>query len=92
MHLLLLLLNLLHDLREVVRRRRLHWGVGDVGLQVVQRQLLADGQQVPVVDVRRRGRVVSTAKAHRGLVVNHLLERVALEVGQLRPVIRDERY
>lgn len=50
--LLLLLLDLRHNLGEIVRRRRLHRRERDIGLKVIQSQLLTDGQQVPVVDVQ----------------------------------------
>src|SRR4030095_8190565 len=43
------LLELLHDLRQVVARRILKGGELDVGLELPEPQRLPDGQQVPVV-------------------------------------------
>ena len=47
------LLELLHDLIQVVARRILKRRELLVGLELLQPQHLADGQQVPVVDVSR---------------------------------------
>src|SRR5207249_7186775 len=47
------LLELLHDLVQVIARRILHRRVLLVGLELLQPQHLADGQQVPVVYVSR---------------------------------------
>src|SRR5437016_12796209 len=50
---LTLLFHLCQDLTEVVARRILHRRERHVGLELLQPQHLADGQDVPVVEIRR---------------------------------------
>ena len=45
--------DLLHDLFEIVACRVLKRREVDVGLEMLQPQLLADGQDVPVIDIGR---------------------------------------
>src|SRR5882762_9039741 len=82
------LLDLLQDLIEVVARRILHGRERLVGLELLQPQHLADGQDVPVVDVRATRGVKCAAVADYGLRVgaDSRLEGITLDVGDLGPV------
>jgi hypothetical protein len=88
----LAVLDLLHDLREVVARRRLHRRKRLERLKPLEPQLL-DGQQVPVVDVggARRGRCAAQARCSLRVEADCLFERVALDVLHPRPVELNER-
>ena len=78
----LTLLELLHDLIEVVARRILHRRERLVGLELLEPQRLADGQQVPVVYVSRgrRGERAAEPETRLFLVAPPHLEWIALEV------------
>src|SRR5262245_66656261 len=75
-------LDLIHHLREVVTRRRLHWRERLERLEPIQPKLLTDGEHVPVVHERGRRSGKRTPQAHRALHVDadSLLERVAPNV------------
>src|SRR6266487_1318254 len=76
------LLELFHDLVQVVARRILHWRELLVRLELLQPQLLADGQQVPVVYVSRDrpGERAAEPEIRLFLVAPRRLEWIALEV------------
>src|SRR4029453_15572324 len=81
----LLLLDLLHDLFEVVGCWVLHRRVRDVGLELLHPQRLADGQHVPVVDVSSHWSGKSAGHAEEGLllVTDGRFEGIALDVVDL---------
>src|SRR5271166_2431004 len=79
---LLLCVDLFHHLGQVPRGRGLHRRVRFVGLQMLQGQLLADRQYVPVIDVRGDWSGQRAAERVEALGAHGLLERVALEVDQ----------
>src|SRR5712691_8929987 len=76
------LLELFHDLIQVVARRILKGGELLVGLELPEPQRLADGQQVPVVDVSRGRPAERAAKPEVRLllVAPRRLEWIALEI------------
>src|SRR6266536_3873077 len=76
------LLELLHNLVQVIARRILHRRVSLVGLELLQPQHLADGQQVPVVYVSRDrpGERAAEPEIRLFLVAPRHLEWIALEV------------
>src|SRR5439155_7781137 len=76
------LLELLHDLVQVIARRILHRRVLLVGLELLQPQHLTDGQQVPVVYVSRDrpGERAAEPEIRLFLVAPRRLEWIALEV------------
>src|ERR1700720_2078433 len=78
----LTLLELFHDLIQVVARRILKRGELLVGFQLLEPQHLADGQQVPVVDVGRDrpGERAAEPEIRLFLVAPRRLEWIALEV------------
>src|SRR5258708_21110375 len=78
----LTLLELFHDLIQVVARRILKGGELLVGFQLLQPQHLADGQQVPVVYVSRdrSGERAAEPETRLFLVAPRRLEWIALEV------------
>src|SRR5215217_5417883 len=83
------LLHLLHDLRQVVGGGVLHRRERDVGLKLLKPQRLADGQEVPVVLVGCHRPREGAACAHQGLylLADRGLERIALDINDLGPVI-----
>src|SRR4029450_2718997 len=87
-------LDLLDDLSQVVSCRLLQWRIRYVRLEVLQPQLLADGQHVPVVLKRSKWRGERPADAHGRLLVDpyRLLEGIALDVLDQREVERSERH
>ena len=82
-------LNLLHDLLQVVAGRILQRREVDVGLKLLQPQRLADGQHVPVIDIGGGGRSKRPAHTEERLVLrtDRSLEGIALDVDDLGPVI-----
>src|SRR6266478_8526004 len=78
----LTLLELFHDLIQVVARRILKGGELLVGFQLLQPQHLPDGQQVPVVYVSadRPGERAAEPESRLFLVAPRHLEWIALEV------------
>src|SRR5882672_7282714 len=78
----LTLLELFHDLIQVVARRILKRGELLVGFQLLEPQHLADGQQVPVVYVSRNrpGERAAEPETRLFLVAPRRLEWIALEV------------
>src|SRR5882724_7530282 len=78
----LTLLELFHDLIQVVARRILKGGKLPVGFQLLQPQHLPDGQQVPVVYVSagRPGERAAEPETRLFLVAPRHLEWIALEV------------
>src|SRR5207253_9983418 len=76
------LLKLIHDLRQVVARRILQGRELLVGLELLEPQLLADGQQVPVVYVSRDrpGERAAEPEIRLFLRAPPHLEWIALEV------------
>src|SRR6266566_1612015 len=76
------LLELLHDLRQVVARRILQGRELLVGLELLQPQHLADGQQVPVVypGRDRPGERAGHPELRLFLLAHRRLEWIALEV------------
>src|SRR6266481_3331501 len=76
------LLELFHDLIQVVARRILKRGELPVGFQLLEPQHLADGQQVPVVYVSRDrpGESAAEPETRLFLVAPRRLEWIALEV------------
>ena len=76
------LLQLLHDLVEVVASRILHRRERLVGFELREPQCLADGQQVPVVDVGRGrpGERAAEPEIRLFLLAPPHLEWIALEV------------
>src|SRR6266853_2041718 len=84
-----LLLDLVQDLTEVVARRILHRRERHVGLELLQPQHLADGQDVPVVEIRGTRGGQCTAVAQQRLVVgaDGRLEGITLDICDLGPVI-----
>src|SRR5262249_56905785 len=81
------LLELVHNLAQVIAGRILHGREILVGLEFVEPQRLPEREKVPVVDVRRRRRGKGTARAHKGLVLlsDGSLDRIALDVDHLAP-------
>src|SRR5947209_10250993 len=78
----LTLLELFHDLIQVVARRILKRGKLLVGFQLLQPQHLPDGQQVPVVYVSadRPGERAAEPETRLFLIAPRHLEWIALEV------------
>src|SRR5882757_4998864 len=78
----LTLLELFHDLIQVVTRRILKGGKLLVGFQLLQPQDLSDGQQVPVVYVTRDrpGERAAEPETRLFLIAPRHLEWIALEV------------
>src|SRR5215211_5956432 len=78
----LTLLELFHDLIQVVARRILKWGELLVGFQLLQPQHLPDGQQVPVVYVSadRPGERAAEPETRLFLIAPRHLEWIAFEV------------
>src|SRR6266566_3951614 len=76
------ILELLHNLVQVIARRILHRRVLLVGLELLQPQHLADGEQVPVVYVSRDrpGERAAEPEIRLFLVAPRRLEWIALEV------------
>src|SRR6266436_5781307 len=74
--------ELFHDLIQVVARRILEGGEFLVGLELLEPQRLADGQQVPVVDVARDRPAERAAEPEIRLfpLAHPRLEWIALEV------------
>src|SRR6266436_2540700 len=74
--------DLLNDLRQVVARRILKGGELDVGLELLEPQRLADGQQVPVVYPSRSrcGERAAEPETRLFLIAHPRLEWIALEV------------
>src|SRR5206468_5838715 len=71
-----------HDLIQVVARRILKGGKLLVGFQLLERQHLADGQQVPIVYVSRDrpGERAAEPETRLFLIAPRHLEWIALEV------------
>src|SRR5262249_50105904 len=88
------LFDFLHNTAEVVAFRRLKRRVLLERLQVLEPQLLADRQHVPVIEERGHGTPECATNAHRRLLVdtNRLLEWVALDVLHQGEVERNERH
>src|SRR5215471_17701820 len=86
------LLDLLHDAAEVVALRRLQRRELLERLQVFQPQLLANGQEVPVVLERGCRGTERTARCKRRLHAraNGLLKGIAFDVLHQREVERDQ--
>ena len=85
--------HLLEDLFEVVARRQLERRVVDVGHEFLLPQELADGQEVPVIDIRRARRGERTRHRERALLLcpDVILERIAHDVLELSPVVGNGR-
>ena len=85
---------LFDDLSQVVGCRLLQRRVRLVRLEVLQPQLLADGQHVPVVLKGGHRGGECTAQAHRRLLVDadRLLEGIALDVLDQSEVERNQRH
>jgi hypothetical protein len=88
------LLDLLHDATEIVGLRRLQRRELLERFQVLQPQLLANWQKVPVVLESGDRTAERTANAHGCLLVNadRLLERVTFDVLHQGKVERGERH
>src|SRR5215467_12910424 len=89
-----LALELLYHLVQVVAGGGLQRRERPQRLEPREPQLLADRQEVPVVDEGRRRRTKDASDAHGRLLVDahRLLERIALDVLHQREVERDERH
>ena len=87
-------LDLFDDPTEVAGLRSLQWRVLYIRFEVLQPQLLADGQHVPVVLERGHGGGERTAQAHSRLLADPdcLLEGIAVDVLDQSEVERDERH
>src|ERR1700754_1214639 len=83
-----LFLHLHQHLGQAVGCRRLQCRERPVAFQLLQPQRLADGNDVPVVDVRGSGRTKCAALAREGLrfKTNGRLEGIPLDVVNQRPV------
>src|SRR5258708_33764288 len=84
-----LLLNLLQDAIQVIGLRRLQSRELLVRHELLQPQQLADGQDVPVVEISGARGGQCPANGQRALLIfpDGLLERIALDVLDLGPVI-----
>src|SRR5215510_10757556 len=84
------LLELVHDLAQVIAGRILHGREVLVGFQFLEPQRLPDREKVPVVDVRRRrrGERAGHPEQRLDLLSDGGLERIALDVDHLGPGIR----
>src|SRR5882724_2317160 len=87
------LLHLIEHLLEVVARRQLKRREVDVGHEFLLPQELADGQEVPVIQVRRaRGGQGSTSRQRALLFIpDIILERIAHDILELSPVVGRRR-
>src|SRR3954449_8758908 len=81
------LLDLVQDLAEVVTSWILHWRKRLVGLELLQPQQLANGQEVPVVEIGRAWGCQRTAVGDEAFYIttDRDLERITLDVGDLGP-------